>query len=114
MALRPQLHDVLDRLCAAGADAGEVSIDAIGDALSSMSVSLDEIDALITALEAEGLRVVGPQGGSGETQLRRVIGAARALSEAGTRPTLAAIASHTGLSSDQVRHALALARVMQR
>ena len=114
MSLRPALRDVFERLRAAGADAGEVSLDAIGEGLSSMSVSLDEIDALLAALEAAGLRVVGPQGGDGEQQLQRVVDAARALSQSGSRPTLTAIASRTGLSPDQVRQALALARVMQR
>ena len=114
MDLRSPLGQILERLLAEGSATGEVSIDAIGDGLSSMSVSLDEIDALIAALEAAGLRVVGPQGGAGEQHLRRVVEAARALSDAGSRPTLTAIAFRTGLSTDQVRQALALARVMQR
>lgn len=114
MDLRPALREVLQRLCADGAPSGEVSLDAIGAGLSSMSVSLDEIDALIAALEAAGLRVVAPQGGDGEQQLRRVVDAAREISQSGVRPTLTAVASRTGLSSGQVRQALALARVMQR
>ena len=114
MALRSELRDVLNRLRASGVALGEVSLDAIGEALSSMSVSLDEIDALITALEAEGLPVVAPQGGRGESQLRRVVDAARELNQSGRRPTLMAIASQTGLTRDQVRHALALVRIMQR
>lgn len=112
--MRPELRRILDRLTADFALTGAVSLDAIGDAIATTQVSVDEIDALIAALEGAGLTVVGPSGGGATQRLGRVVGAARALREAGERPTLAAIAARTGLSDEQVRHALALARVMQR
>jgi hypothetical protein len=69
----------------------------------------------MTALESKGRRVVGPEGGGGEERLKKVVEAARTLGpELGRKPTLAEIAACAGLSPLEVRHALALLRVMQR
>jgi DNA-directed RNA polymerase sigma subunit (sigma70/sigma32) len=47
--------------------------------------------------------------------LKTVVATARALSvELGRRPSVAEIAARSGLTEDDVRHALSLARVMQR
>jgi hypothetical protein len=92
-----------------------LTLDALGDAIGSLAITPDEIDALMAALEAQGRRLLGPEGGGGEQRLGRVIAAARALtSETGRRPGVAEVAERSGLTPEQVRHALALLRVMQR
>lgn len=114
-ALRPELAEVVEELLAASQDAREVSLDAIGEALGTRAVSADEIELVFAALEAKGRRLVGPEGGGGEERLKRVVQAARALAaELGRRATVAEIGAHAGLSELEVRHALALAKVMQR
>jgi DNA-directed RNA polymerase sigma subunit (sigma70/sigma32) len=93
----------------------EVTLDALGEALGARAVSHAEIDAMIAALEARGVKVVAPEGGGGEERLRVVVATARALvAELGRKPRPAEIAARSGLSEDEVRRALALAQVIQR
>ena len=83
--------------------------------LVSVPVSTDDVDALLTALEEAGREVAGPEGARGVKNLQRVIPAARALAVSlGRPPTLAELAAQTGLSEEDVRHALALGRVLGR
>ena len=114
-ALRPELDRILTQLLAASEDDRRVELDAIGEALGVLSVSTDEIDALIGALEAQGREVVAPSGGGVEQHLGSVVKAVRALSTTLARkPTLDEVAAQAGIGVDQVRMALALLRVMQR
>jgi len=114
-ALRREIAAVLEALLQASEDGGEITLDAIGDAIGVRAITPEEIDALMTALEAKGRRIAGPEGGGGEERLRAVVTAARALGpELGRKPTLAEIAARSGLSPLEVRHALALLQVMQR
>ena len=102
-------------LLAASARERTVALDQIGDALGTLAVSTDEIDAIFKQLEAAARRVVAPPGGGGEARLKRVIDAARALrQEALARPTLSAVAKRAELSRDEVLGALFLLRIMQR
>lgn len=112
--LRTDLQAVLERLVA-GATRGAVTLDDIGDALGTSAVSTDDIERLFHALEARGLGIVGPEGGGGEARLGRVVQVARALrTELGRVPSVEEIAQRSGLEIEVVRHALALARVVQR
>ncbi|HEX6245919.1 MAG TPA: hypothetical protein VFZ61_33570 [Polyangiales bacterium] len=114
-ALRPELDRILAQLLAQSADQGRVELDTIGEALGVLSVSTDEIDALIGALEAQGREVVAPSGGGVEQHLGSVVQAVRALSlTLARKPTLDEVAAQAGIGVDQVRMALALLRVMQR
>jgi hypothetical protein len=114
-SLPPSLREVFASLLAASEQTRVVELDAVGEALGVLAVSYDEIDALISALEAAGRSVQGPLGGGTEGRLKRVVEASRALSqENGRRPTLREVALRADLSEEQVRHALALLRVMQR
>lgn len=114
-ALRRELALVLNALLAASEDSRRVELDTIGEALGVLSVSTDEIDALIGALEAEGREVVAPSGGGIEQHLGSVVKAVRALSVTLARkPTLDEVAAQAGIGVEQVRLALALLRVMQR
>jgi hypothetical protein len=113
--LRAELRSIVDKLVAVSSSTREVSLDALGNAIGTLAVSYTEIDAMISALEARGRHVTAPSSGRGEAHLASVLTAARALSsELGRRPSTAEIALRAGLSADQVKHALVLARVMQR
>lgn len=92
-----------------------VSLDAIGTALGARQVSAQEIDALVGALEARGIRVTGPEGQRGEANLAKVIAATRALKgELGRAPSRNEVAARAGISEDAVAQALALVRTMQK
>lgn len=113
--MKPELDDVLRHLLDASKETGEVSLDTLGEALGTRAISTDDVDAIMHALEREGRRVIGPEGGGGEDRLRMVVTTARTLvGELGRRPTAAEIAARSGLSLEDVRQALALAKVMQR
>lgn len=115
MSLRPELQAIVQSLLVASKDSREVTLDAIGEAIGTRAVSSPEIDAMIGALEIKGRKVVGPQGGDGEQQLKKVVLAARELAPVlGRKPTAAEIATHAGLTAEQVRHALELLTIMQR
>jgi DNA-directed RNA polymerase specialized sigma subunit len=69
----------------------------------------------VRELERRGRKIIAPEGGGGEERLRQVVATARTLvSELGRKPSVAEIAARSGLSADEVRQALALARVIQR
>jgi hypothetical protein len=113
--LRPDLAAVVDALVLSAGSAGEVSLDDLGEAIGVRAVTPPEIEAILATLEARGVQVRGPEGGGGEERLGRVVAAARALGgELGRRASIAEIAERAGLSDTDVRHALALACVMQR
>ncbi len=111
--MRTDLERVVEALLAAHEN--EISLDDIGEALGDRAASTDEIDAMITALEAKGRTVGTHSGKSGVAMLHTVLAAAREVArDRGTKPTHAEIAERSGLTVDEVRQALALARVMQR
>lgn len=113
--MRPELQTIVEDLLAASADSREIHLDAIGEAIGARAITTPEIEAIMDALDAAGRRIVGPQGGGGEDSLKAVIATARTLGpELGRKPTVAEIAARSGLSEEEVRHALALAKVMQR
>jgi hypothetical protein len=113
--LRAELHEVLVRLLEASAASGKIELDTVGEALGSIAVSTDEIDALLQALEARGREITSPSGAGAERHLKQVVTAARALkARLAHRPTLAEVAAEAALTPEQVLVALALLRVMQR
>ena len=115
MLLPSRLGPILAKLLAASEGSREVTLDEVGEAIGVAAVSFEDVEALLGALEGAGRRVRGPEGARGVGNLRRVLPEARALATSlGRRPTLAELAARTGLSEDDVRHALALGRVMGR
>jgi hypothetical protein len=113
MPLRPALADVVTKLLAR--EPREVTLDAIGEALGTLAVSTEEIDAILTEIEAAGRTIAGPEGGRGAETLRAVLPAARALAASlGRKPSIDEIAARVGLPAERVRHAIALGRVMGR
>jgi hypothetical protein len=106
----------LNTLLAASETTLHVELDAIGAAIGALSVSTDDIDALMRELEVRGRQIVAPVGGGAERHLGQVVAAARKLriSSPQGKPGLSEVAREAGLSEDQVLVALALLRVMQR
>jgi hypothetical protein len=87
----------------------------LGDAIGVRSVSTEDIALLFDALEERGIAVSAPRGLPLEACLGRVVTASAALQRShGRRPTLAEVAAHAELNETDVRHALALLRIMQR
>jgi hypothetical protein len=113
--LRPPLRAIVEELLAASVDARHVSLDALGEAIGTRAVTTDEIEAIVAALEAEGRTVGEPEAALGAARLAAVLEAARALAkELGRAPTRSEIAARAGMTDEAVRHALELAKVMQR
>ena len=115
MDLPPHLRTALDELLRNSEDSRRVTLDTVGDALGSLAVDATQIDAIFGALEAEGRTIEAPSGGHGVAALRKVVPAARAIAkEQGRTARVPEIAERSGLSEDEVRRALLLARVMGR
>ncbi len=113
--LRPELQAIVDRLQKAHPNGANISIDTLGEAVGTLAVSHEEIDQMMHALEQSGRRVEHPNAGSGPERLGKVVASARALKESlGRSASRAEIAAHAGMTEDEVAHALALAKVMQR
>ncbi len=111
--MRREVARVLGSLFVMSDKTKTISLDEIGEALGGIAITTDEIDALIAALEARGRRVIGPSGGGGESRLKLVIATARDLRiELSRPPKVAEIAERASLTGQEVRHALALAKVI--
>jgi hypothetical protein len=111
--LRPELEDIVKTLLAAGADG--TSLDELADAIGTLPVSYDEVDAMIERLESAGVDVQGPQPADLPAELGQVLATARALDkQLGRRPSASEVAESSGLSPAVVRRALLYARVLAR
>jgi hypothetical protein len=117
MAVKGTSHeDVVEMLLRQSEPGGTIPLDAIGDALGARAVTHEEIDSIVARLENAG-RVVGgePQAGVGVARLEVVVETARALRvELGRTATMDEISARSGLDRAAVKHALELAKVMQR
>jgi len=113
--MRPELEAIVVGLFAQSETSRSLTLDQIGEALGITVASADDVDAMLTALEAKGLAIVSPETGDATGRLRRVLGAARDLhTRTGRRPTPAEIAEETAFPIGSVRAALLLGRVMGR
>ena len=113
--LRPKLQVIVRQLLENSEDRRTIEIDAIGDAIGVTAIDSTEIDAILSALEAAGRRVLAPDGARGVSALKAVISTAVSLRAAlGRAPTVEEIAARAGLAETDVRHALLLAKVMGR
>jgi hypothetical protein len=112
--VREGLRSLLAVMLARSRAEGAVSLDALGDALFEVSATVHEIDDFLVRFEDSGGTIEAPSGG-GADRLRTVLACARVFcKQKGRRPTLAELAQRTGLPVEQIRHALALGRVMGR
>lgn len=113
--LRGPLQEIVDGLLATTPRGGEIALDALGEAIGVAAVTAQDIDDVLTALERAGRTVASAPPASGAERLRVVLASARELRvELGRAPNAREVAARAGLGEDAVRHALALARVMQR
>jgi hypothetical protein len=112
--MRKELQAIVAALLAKTPRGGTLTLDDLGEAIGTRAVTPPEIDAMIALVEAQGRAVQAPEGQRGESNLKRVLEAARALRSEGLAPRPEDIAARTGLTREEVAHALALARVMQR
>jgi len=113
--LRPELAALVEDLVRGTAKGDSITLDAVGEAIGTRAIAPPEIDAMLSAIEARGRRVVSAEGGRGELHLKSVVAAARELrTELGRPPRPDEIAARAGLTTAEVQHALALARIMQR
>lgn len=110
-----RIAQVVAALVARFPGARDIPLDAVGDEAARFGLANDEVEPVFAQLEARGVQISAPQGGRGETNLQLVLTAARGLREAyGRTPSAAELAAATGLGADDVRQALALAKVLQR
>lgn len=113
--LRADLQAVVTRLLQSSQPKSAIALDALGQAIGTLAISTEEIEAIFVQLEVAGRHVSAPPGGGGEARLKRVIDAARALkAESAGRPPLSEVAQRAGLTRDEVLGALFLLRIMQR
>ena len=115
MGLRPALQVIVRSLLADTAVSGKITLDEIGVALDTLSVTTLEIDEVMVALEAAGRTIEAPEGQHGEKALHVVLKTAREMhAELGRFPSPLEISLRAKMPLDQVQHALALAKVMAR
>ena len=111
--LRPELMAVARALLAL--EAPVLSLDDVGEALGTLRVTQDEIDALFSWLEAQGRAIGDPVGRGAAELLADVLGTARTLrAELGRAPQPREIAERSSLSLAAVQRALWFARILQR
>jgi hypothetical protein len=111
--LRPIIAALLD----AFPPGDDIPLDAIGDAIGSSKIGVDEIELAFDVIEKEGRTIAKEANavGTGTKRLNAVIDAGRRLrGKLGRTPTRKEIAKESKLTEDEVQHALALAKVMQR
>lgn len=112
MTLRPELRSVVDALLARGS--ASLSLDEVAEAIGELAVSAEEIDELLSAVEAHVPIDAEPKVSAREG-LGRVLASARSLkAELGRAPLPGEIAEHSGLSLESVRLSLLYARTLAR
>lgn len=109
--MRPALAAILTELLTRHRASGRVHLNDIDEVIDRTPVSYDEVDALIAALEAEGLAVGEPPDDAAIAVMREVMASARRLREAsGRAPSVEEIAAASGHAAHVVRRALESAR----
>ena len=112
--LTPTAQAILDVLLRETTGAEPVSLDRVAEAIGAAPVTMQDIEAILDALEA-GDRRVEAERKDPPAALAQVLKAVRSFSAiSGRRPTLPEIAQHSGLSVGEVRFALLYARVLVR
>ena len=111
--LRPELLAVAQGLLTAGE--ASLSLDQVAEAIGTLRVTPDEIDALLAWLEERGRPVADPVGRGASALLGEVLTIARALRlELGRTPHPREIAERGSLSLEAVQRALWFSRILQR
>jgi sigma-70-like protein len=111
--LRPELLVVAEGLLKVEAE--RLSLDQIAEAIGTLRVTPDEIEALLAWLEQHGRSVADPVGRGASELLVEVLSVARVLKlELGRAPQPREIAERGSLSLEAVQRALWFARILQR
>ena len=106
-AVRPHVERVLSELLARHGEVGHVHLNDLAEVLGDQPVTPEEVEALIDALEAAGLRVGEPLDGLDVMVIRQVVASARRLQASlSRRPTVEDIARDSGHPTHTVRRAL--------
>jgi hypothetical protein len=105
--VRPIAVSILADLLARHRAGGRVHLNDMAEVIGGRAVTPEEIEAIIDALEAEGLKVGEALDGQDVHQMHVVLGSARRLRERlGRRPTVGEIAADAGCPEHVVRRAL--------
>lgn len=105
--MRPVVESILVELLGRHKQDGRVQLNDIAEVIGERSLTYDEVEGLVTCLEAEGLEVGEPLDPRDIDVMRAVLGAARRLRiELGRRPTVDQIALASGHPARAVRRAL--------
>lgn len=113
MTMRREIEEVLQKLLAQPGP--QLSLDAVGEALGTLAVTVDEVDHLMRTLEQHGRVVDEGATASPSTHLAVTLTSARRLRISLNRPpTPDEIAADAGISVTSVRSALLFARILQR
>ena len=95
--MRPVVESILVELLGRHKDDGRVHLNDIAEVIGDRSLSYEEVEGLVTCLEAEGLEVGEPLDARDIAVIRDVLAAARRLrGELGRRPNVDEISRSTG------------------
>lgn len=104
---RPLIDGIVIELLARHQSSGRVDLNDIAEVIDARAVTYEEVDAIITRLESEGLRVGDTLTEREVEVVRSVVAAARSLNTTlRRRPTVEEIAAESGHSAHTVRRAL--------
>lgn len=111
------VSEIVGRLLTHRGDEGRsspITLEEVAEAIGAAPVTMPEIEAIFTALEAAG-HAVAAEPKDPPAVLAQVLATVRSFSAiSGRKPTLPEIVQHSGLSSSDVRFALLYARVLVR
>ncbi len=111
--MRPELRAVGEALLRHPEE--ELSLDLIAEALGTLNVDSEEIDALFAFLEERGRRIGEGSIGKASASLAEVLRAARTLrAKLGRTPSAREIAEQSGVPLEAVRRALLFSQIVQR
>ena len=107
MATHPKIEGIVRELLARHPSAGRVDLNDIAEVIGARAVTYEEVDGIITRLEAEGLSVGDSLTEAEVAVMHRVVAAARRLREQlHRRPTIEEIAADSEQPAHAVRRAL--------
>jgi Sigma-70 region 3 len=107
LRVRPVVESILVELIGRHKQDGRVHLNDIAEVIGDRALTYDEVEGLVTCLEAEGLEVGEPPDAREIGVMRDVLATARRLrGELGRRPKVDEIAKLSGHPARAVRRAL--------
>jgi hypothetical protein len=106
-SVRPDVHLIVRELLDRHLSSGKVDLNDIDEVIGTRAVSYDDVEEIITLLEAAGLRVGEPLDDEDIQVMRDILSSAQRLRESLCRPpTVAEISGASGHPPHAVRRAL--------